>query len=1029
MWVGATLSRMELLTLHSFVDHGHEFQLWSYDDLSQLKLPQGVVLRDAAQIIPRRKVFAKAARDRETGVGQGSFGAPFSDLFRYKLLLELGGIWVDMDVTCLRPFDFPKEYAFRPHRLGVVGSVLKSPQGSPLLKAAYQETAASVDRHSDYLMPNRILSAHAKRLDLLGYVVKDMTNVDDWFRYILPMYEGPAAPSNAWYGIHWINEMWRTLKIDGGYYRGRKVLAQVPDKDRPPEGSTLWEMYRKYGLIGPSAASGANVGRLLRAQAAPVPQPPLQLPLPGATKAVVNMVIPSLVRGGAERIVAEVARSLAESGRASVHLFVLHRSRRQYDLRGAGDLHVQYGRDDLATVDNLRVMASAIWRTGTPRTFAHLLKAESLRVLWEAGITTIPVIHNAAPGWLDPPAAYDVPQVPWVVAVADAVAEQWRARGWRRPVVTLRHELQRAFVPQELAAQRQQLRDQFGLDSRTLLVGMIGQFKAQKAYTRAVQVLHALRRRTPAKLMILGAWDHALGGSSTAYEAMCRRAMDLGVIADVISVGNVGEVGPYLAAFDVYLNTSIYEGLSIALLEALQAGCPVVTVDAGGNREVLPPSACLLEQSAAPEEFVAAIEQVTELASRPVPEPFPDPFLVPALWGLLSEFMAERNEHTSGSGLLVIVPNLWSWPLISQAVRFAVALRRHVNVVVATLRDAIDDEHKSMLDGAHVQVILVPQGAVPEMAATLLTALRQFRLAAASYWGVRSDLRLLLTKILAPTDIRLFDVALPADDADVPDPTDTWQRRIAFTEAQYDARVVKLRLTTAAGRPNELAPAARMLPTFIPLPPPPYVAPADGARILRVAVVAESLSDAQLDLLGRLGAQVASRSRKLHLCVRLVRRPLAEPFSADVTWAGADCPVEPLLAQCEVLLALSGRGTDLNATLDALSLGLPVIAERQAPVARWIRDGEVGFVVSTEQELVARLSSLASQPRLRQRLSRRARSFAEAELAADRVALALYALLTGAHSPSAAREPRGGGRSRQVRRESSTRRRPASKGR
>ena len=36
----------------------------------------------------------------------------FSNFFRYKLLLERGGWWVDADMVCLRPFAFDKEHVF-----------------------------------------------------------------------------------------------------------------------------------------------------------------------------------------------------------------------------------------------------------------------------------------------------------------------------------------------------------------------------------------------------------------------------------------------------------------------------------------------------------------------------------------------------------------------------------------------------------------------------------------------------------------------------------------------------------------------------------------------------------------------------------------------------------------------------------------------------------------------------------------------------------------------------------------------------
>jgi hypothetical protein len=115
LWVGRQLSRLEHLTLRSFLLKGHPFNLWVYDELED-DLPQGVVLRDASQILPRERIFLKEEPDLGSIVGKKSYG-PFSDLFRYKLLHDQGGVWVDMDVTCLRPFDFETPYLFRSHRL------------------------------------------------------------------------------------------------------------------------------------------------------------------------------------------------------------------------------------------------------------------------------------------------------------------------------------------------------------------------------------------------------------------------------------------------------------------------------------------------------------------------------------------------------------------------------------------------------------------------------------------------------------------------------------------------------------------------------------------------------------------------------------------------------------------------------------------------------------------------------------------------------------------------------------------------
>jgi hypothetical protein len=100
-WFGAPLSRIEKLSLASFVAHGHPVNLFVYEDVGAV--PRGVQLRDAAKVLPREWLF----RHRRTG----SVGL-FADWFRYRLLYERGGIWADSDVVCLAPFDYGQTVLF-----------------------------------------------------------------------------------------------------------------------------------------------------------------------------------------------------------------------------------------------------------------------------------------------------------------------------------------------------------------------------------------------------------------------------------------------------------------------------------------------------------------------------------------------------------------------------------------------------------------------------------------------------------------------------------------------------------------------------------------------------------------------------------------------------------------------------------------------------------------------------------------------------------------------------------------------------
>src|SRR5690606_19243092 len=100
-WHGPPLSRWERLCMRSFVANGHPVRLHVYEE--PRNVPNGVTLVDAAEILPRSALFAHAR--------SGSF-AVFADWFRYRLLYERGGLWVDTDVVCLKPLDYEQAEIF-----------------------------------------------------------------------------------------------------------------------------------------------------------------------------------------------------------------------------------------------------------------------------------------------------------------------------------------------------------------------------------------------------------------------------------------------------------------------------------------------------------------------------------------------------------------------------------------------------------------------------------------------------------------------------------------------------------------------------------------------------------------------------------------------------------------------------------------------------------------------------------------------------------------------------------------------------
>ena len=105
MWIGDKLSTMEQLAIKSFLDNGHKFHLYTYGEVKGI--PKGTIVKDGNEILPESEIFYYTADP----VHKGSVSS-FSNWFRYKLLFDKGGWWVDTDNICLKPFNFSSEYVF-----------------------------------------------------------------------------------------------------------------------------------------------------------------------------------------------------------------------------------------------------------------------------------------------------------------------------------------------------------------------------------------------------------------------------------------------------------------------------------------------------------------------------------------------------------------------------------------------------------------------------------------------------------------------------------------------------------------------------------------------------------------------------------------------------------------------------------------------------------------------------------------------------------------------------------------------------
>jgi len=205
LWIGPELSVMERMSIASFLAHGHEYHLYVYDDVQGV--PPGAVVCDAGEILPASMIFQYKHSKSYAG---------FANFFRYQLLLNKGGWWVDADVVCLKPFAFSDEHVFasEEHKgLRIANNgIIKAPAASEVMAYACEVCRAKDPAQLMWGETGpRLLDAAIRLFSLERYTVPHQffcpLGFEEWVKVLDP--DADPLPGEASYAVHLWNEMWR----------------------------------------------------------------------------------------------------------------------------------------------------------------------------------------------------------------------------------------------------------------------------------------------------------------------------------------------------------------------------------------------------------------------------------------------------------------------------------------------------------------------------------------------------------------------------------------------------------------------------------------------------------------------------------------------------------------------------------------------------------------------------------------------------------------------------------------------------
>ena len=299
----------------------------------------------------------------------------------------------------------------------------------------------------------------------------------------------------------------------------------------------------------------------------------------------IALVIDSIMRGGAERQALYSARALARRGR-EVELVYYTRSQYDYDGSLAGDAKL-----------------TCLPKQGRPLRFLLDLRSHLARGRFDVvhSFKSTPCLYGGLAAWLARVPVIvgsyrggryvetrttrlghrllDRVQTAWVVnspAVMDELVREVGAD--RRRCHLVRNAIDPAAFRSSLDPA--QARARLGLDPGCETVTMFAVLRPEKNHALFLEVAARVARERPrARFLLAGE-----GPQRGVIEAAIAR---LGLAERVRLLGMRADVPDVLAATDVSVLTSHYEGFSNTQMESLAAGVPVVTTHWAGVEELV----------------------------------------------------------------------------------------------------------------------------------------------------------------------------------------------------------------------------------------------------------------------------------------------------------------------------------------------------------------------------------------------------------------------------------------------------------
>jgi sugar transferase (PEP-CTERM/EpsH1 system associated) len=119
------------------------------------------------------------------------------------------------------------------------------------------------------------------------------------------------------------------------------------------------------------------------------------------------------------------------------------------------------------------------------------------------------------------------------------------------------------------------IRQKLGLSPQTFVVGIVASLNPIKDHQTLIRAFNRLHQQEPKTILLI------------VGDGPDREKLEAHANSGVLFLGNRTDVPVIMRALDVFVLSSVNEGISNTLLEAMSSGVPVVATSVGGNPEIV----------------------------------------------------------------------------------------------------------------------------------------------------------------------------------------------------------------------------------------------------------------------------------------------------------------------------------------------------------------------------------------------------------------------------------------------------------